>query len=106
MRVFYFQPCDWSVVTSDWWNYLTRLAQLPVILPRGNERMYSVVYTDQSKLNSLILGQPRIIEFRGCVVRTGGGLFKILFDVACSTVQHKLLFLKISPFVLLAQMPL
>ena len=49
----------------------------------------------------------RIIEFRGCVVRTGGGLFEILFDVACSTVQHKLLFLKrISPFVLLAQMPL
>ena len=33
---------------------------------------------------------PRIIEFRGCVVRTGGGLFKIFFDVACSTVQHKL----------------
>ena len=38
--------------------------------------------------------------------RTGGGLFKILFDVACSTVSHKLLFLKINLFVLLAQMPL
>ena len=40
----------------------------------------------------------RIIEFRECVVRTGGGLFKILFDVACSTVDHKLLFLKIDLF--------
>ena len=35
--------------------------------------------------------RPRIIEFRGCVVRTGGGLFKILFDVACSTVQQNLM---------------
>ena len=38
--------------------------------------------------------------------QTDGGLFKILFDVACSTVSHKLLFLKINLFVLLAQMPL